>query len=288
MNIEEHLRVLADDPSNREARRFLSGIAARRVATQLYELDLDQRPDLAAIAESILAEHCTGLTPQKRASLVPVIQSVVDGVFDDDEATGVTELFKDWQAKGRVGGDTLFDVLLVPVGKRLRGILGRQQFGSLQHKVQPGQLLGELFEKLKKSGIPDTLEDRKQFYWYAEKVLKNLLIDMQRHDHRVMRDVAKQEPIDDLMRALDESGKVGGKLSVTPDLYLDLTDAIESLPKNLREAVRYRYIWGWQSQEIQAKLHVSRATVTRWLGQGLASLRKILAEGGYAPPPEQP
>jgi RNA polymerase sigma factor (sigma-70 family) len=288
MSIEECLKTLAADPSNREARRALSGVATRKVGAELVKLGLDERPNLSAIADEILDENGSRLTSEMKRQLVPIVRSVVDGVFDDDEPTGVTEVLRDWGETGKVDEAHLYESLQVALGKRLRWVLSKPQFGSLTHKVSPGDLMAELFIKLNQYGIPRLLENRKEFFWYSETVVKNLLTDMQRAARREKRPQTRnKQHLDDLLKILEDGGMSGGQVSLTPEAWLDVRDAINNLPAPLRDPMRRCYLWGWTPMEIREELEIPRSTLTRHLSQGLATLREVLIRGGYSVASEQ-
>jgi RNA polymerase sigma factor (sigma-70 family) len=281
MKIKDHLETLLAEPTNREARRALSAVVARKVGLELLRPGAKESPDLSTIASEILEEHGSALNQRDKSALLPTLQSIIDAVLDDDYPTVLTELFIDWQAGGREGGDILFEVLQIPIAKRLRRVLHKPQFGSLQNNTRPGELLTELFLNLKRSGIPSTLENRRDFFRYAEATLKNLLIDKQRRDRREMRDVAAERPLEDLINVLEGSGAEGDTLSISPGRFLDLANAIDRLPERLRDPIRYRYLWEWETEDIVKIMGISRSTLTRRLSAGLTALREDLRRGGY-------
>lgn len=279
MNIELHLETLVEDPSNKEARRAVSDLATRRVGDALWNGSIEDRPDLSGIAAQILEENGVRLAPKIRAALLPLVRSIVDGVLDDDDATGVTELLHG--EDGTVDEKRLYEVLKVALGKRLRWTLNRPQFNSLKHSVSPGALMTELFLRFHQSGLPRSLQNRYDFFHYCEKVLKNLLADMNRANRRIKRGSGDVQSLEELLGVLENKAESG---ALSAGALLDLYVAVDKLPEDLGKAIRLHYLWGMTLEEVSEELKVSRTTVVRLLSKGLTTLKGILNQTNFLPP----
>jgi len=274
---EDALIALANEPENRTAYRTIARIAAERIAGQLLSGGVDERPDLAGIASDILKEHEAALPDNLRSRVAVSVIAIVERTLDDDEPSRVTTLFKDWQANGRGEGDQLYDAIQVSLAKRMRWAL--RKFNSLQPKVSPGDLFSDLYLRLQKSGLPDTLENRREFYLYCDTVLENLLLDKIRADGRLKRR-ADEVNLDEVISAIQNGGRdAGGKIETTPHTFIDLKRAIALLPEDLQDLVQKRYLWGISQSEYMSARGISRAKLDRDQRKALAALRSALTSG---------
>jgi RNA polymerase sigma factor (sigma-70 family) len=274
-SVEAHLRTLAEEPSNPGARRAVSKVAARKVGDAFLYGSVEQSPDLAAIAAEILSDNGSHLTVQMRTLLGPIIRSIVDGVLSDDDPSGVSEILEVWSRTGQLDEQRLYEALQVAIGKRIHWVLRSPQFDAIRFKLSPGELMSELFLKFHGKHLPASVDNRYAFFRYAEGALMNYLRDVRRHYRRAKRGGGDPEPLDELIRVL-ENGDSGAVHGLSPEASLDLARAVDKLPEKLREVIRMCDLWGWGIEDAAEKLAVSRSTVMRDLTKGRLSLSRVL------------
>ena len=153
----------------------------------------------------------------------------------------------------------------------LRELAAGKMSGERQnHTLTSTALVHEVSMKmLNDSRVPT--ESRGQFFAYASKAMRNLLIDHARNRGRQKRGGDRQKfSLEEAMIACDEQR----------DEFLALNDALESLadlePRKA-QVVEMRYFGGMSNQEIASALDISLATVKRdWEVAKTWLLRQLL------------
>ena len=102
---------------------------------------------------------------------------------------------------------------------------------------------------------------------YLYTIARNLCVDEFRR--------APMEDID----AIEEKPDGYGEKSEGIAADLDICNALDKLPEELREIIILRYINGLSSAEIGKMLGISRFAVYRRVKEGLGIMKKILQEG---------
>jgi RNA polymerase sigma factor (TIGR02999 family) len=170
-----------------------------------------------------------------------------------DEARSITELLHDWSSGDEKALDELFplvyDELYRQAGHYLRG----ERPG---HTLQPTDLLHEAYIRL--SGhVQGNWENRFQFFAFAAKIMRHILVDHARAKRREKRGGG----------ALRIS--IGEINAVTPETDLDLMAVDEALSRlelideQQVRIVELRYFGGLSLEETADALQISRATVAR-------------------------
>lgn len=170
-----------------------------------------------------------------------------------DDAQDISKLLRDWSAGDYEALDDLFTLIYDELRRRARIHLRRQRPG---HTLQTTALVHEAYMRLAGHG-ERSWENRSQFFAYAAKIMRNILVDHAR---------SKQT---------DKRGGGALRLSLSdvdikapsPDLDLmALDEALNRLTKvdeDLATLVELRYFAGLSLEETAEALKISRATVAR-------------------------
>ena len=119
---------------------------------------------------------------------------------------------------------------------------------------------------------------------WLRKILKNELIDKERHFRRGKRDVALEEVYQE---TIDDSNyrmiRIPVPRQTSPSQHLArherqllLVKALETLPVDQRTAVELRHLGDWSQAEIAEFMNRTKPSVAGLLRRGLRALRKEL------------
>lgn len=129
-------------------------------------------------------------------------------------------------------------------------------------------LVHEAYLRMAGSVSPD-FENRSHFFGIASRIMRNVLVDMVRHDKAQKRGSG-------LVVHLEDFGDVGAK---RPEHLLDLDDALRRLAESHprpAEVIEMRFFGGMTVEECAVALGVSAVTVRRQLRFGQAWLQREL------------
>jgi RNA polymerase sigma factor (TIGR02999 family) len=167
----------------------------------------------------------------------------------------ITELLRRWSEGETDSLDPLFNI----VYPRLRQIANALFRGeSPESLLQPTSVVNELFIKLVRQHSLQ-FDNREHFFSLAASLMRRILIDHARSEHRIKRDGGVKVPLE------DELAWVAGMPSA--DL-LDIDRALRDLHKlDARKSrmIELRFFLGSTSSETAELLRMSKATVDREL-----------------------
>jgi RNA polymerase sigma factor (TIGR02999 family) len=195
--------------------------------------------------------------------------------FKSNSTGEVTELLKQWSEGRTDSQDPLFN-LVYPRLRQIANALFRGE--SPESLLQPTSVVNELFIKLVNQRSLQ-FENREHFFSLAASLMRRILVDHARSEHRDKRDGGSKVPLhDDLVW-----------VSTMPSAdLLDIDRALEELQKidpRKSQMVELRFFLGSTAEETAEILNTSKATVDRdlrfargWLYERLqagASLQNI-------------
>jgi RNA polymerase sigma factor (TIGR02999 family) len=188
----------------------------------------------------------------------------------------ITELLRRWSEGETDSLDPLFNI----VYPRLRQIANALFRGeSPESLLQPTSVVNELFIKLVRQHSLQ-FDNREHFFSLAASLMRRILIDHARAEHRVKRDGGVKVPLE------DELAWVAGMPSA--DL-LDIDRALRDLHElDARKSrmIELRFFLGSTSSETAELLRISKATVDRELKFARGWLYERLRS--YAAPANEP
>ncbi len=167
---------------------------------------------------------------------------------------GVTRLLKDWS-----GGDvSALDRLTPIVYAELHRLARSKMVGERQgHMLQPSALVNEAFVRLVASE-PIEWANRAQFFAFAAKLMRHILIDFARAQETNKRGGRPEH--------LQLAGVSEQVATAVPVDFVDLDqalNALEKLDKRQAQVVELRYFGGMENREIASALGISEPTVVR-------------------------
>lgn len=181
----------------------------------------------------------------------------------------VTRLLHAWKSDNDLQAR---DELFLLVEPDLHAVAQRtlRRMGGFDHKVQPTEIVSELFLKL--NGYDVTWENRKCFFGMIAKVVRNILLDMARHDDAGKRPRSTMRVATaDIEQARHESADYE---------VLDFYRALDRLSVlNQRHAATFELhaVVGLTLEEIALQHEVSAVTAKRDLRAAKVWLRRALA-----------
>jgi RNA polymerase sigma factor (TIGR02999 family) len=180
---------------------------------------------------------------------------------------GITRLLQELSA----GHKQAFDELIPLVYDQLRKLASKCLFAERPgHTLAATALVHEAYVRLVDADL--AFEDRVHFYAVAARVMRRILVDHARANHRQKRgNGAEKVP-------LDEAFVVGRD---TPDAVVELDDAMRLLEERdprKSQVVEMLFFGGMTYDETAAALNLSPATVHRELRMAKAWLHRELTQ----------
>lgn len=179
----------------------------------------------------------------------------------------LTRWLQDWQDGDAEAGDRLFEI----VYRDLRRLAGRHLGRKDGLTLQPTELVHEAYFKIQSSSHL-RWDSRLQFYGFAARVLRHVLVDRMRHGAAAKRDRGA------LATGLD----LDHLAAPAPDVdIVALDQALGRLAAHDAEAARVvelRYFGGLTVPEVAELMGLGTATVTRRWNMARAWLRQLLTE----------
>lgn len=163
----------------------------------------------------------------------------------------ITRLLKSWQE----GEDTALDRLFEHIYPELRRMAEGLAFRNRTHTLEPSALLSEAYIRLVTQRLA-TLENRRQFFAIASRLMRQVLVDHARERKAQKRGGGWER--------VTLSG-IGDRGPAEPDI-LDLHEALERLetadPRKVR-VLEMRYFGGMSLDEIARVEGIAEKTVQR-------------------------
>jgi RNA polymerase sigma factor (TIGR02999 family) len=164
----------------------------------------------------------------------------------------ITVLLHAWSGGRPDCADHLFE-LVYPQLRSIAGALFRRERSECI--LEPTGVVNELFLKLIRQRSLK-FEDREHFYSLSARLMRRILVDHARSEHRQKRDGGVPVPLHEEMAWID----------VRDEQLMDLDRVLQELekvdPKKCR-MVELRFFLGFTAEETAELLHISKATVDR-------------------------
>ena len=180
--------------------------------------------------------------------------------------TDITELLERWSAGDETARDQMIPLVYGELRRLSRSVLRRQERESL---LQPSALVHEAW--LRMAGHKRvSLENRRQFYGLAAKMMRDILVDQLRRRQAVKRGGSQTQI------PLDEANAAAPPRQID---FLVLDEALTRLAgikPRYAEIAELRYMSGLSIDETAETLSVSHATIEREWGFARAWLRREL------------
>jgi RNA polymerase sigma factor (TIGR02999 family) len=164
----------------------------------------------------------------------------------------ITLLLHEWSAGEPAAAEKLFE-LVYPHLRQIAGSLFRGE--RPENLLQPTSMVNELFLKLVRQRSC-RFEDREHFYSLSARLMRRLLVDQARSEHRVKRSGGVAVPLSDGLVWMETSPEA------TIDLDRILNELEEIDPRKCR-MVELRFFLGFTAEETAEILQTSKATIDR-------------------------
>ena len=177
----------------------------------------------------------------------------------------ITLLLHEWSQGEPAATEELFS-LVYPQLRRIAGSIFRGE--KPENVLQPTSVVNELFLKLVRQRSL-RFADRQHFYSLSARLMRRVLVDQARSEHRQKRNGGTMLPLSDDLSWSEPS----------PEATIDLDRLLEELgemdPRKCR-MVELRFFLGFSAEETAELLETSKATVDRdlrfvrvWLAERL-------------------
>lgn len=238
-------------------------------------------PDSEPTEEETVEEairHLPSPPAELRAKFRSLVGEVVRTLFSSEGPKRITRLVWMWGVSRTGEGDDLrraeeqlFAELQHELERRADSALRTWQFSNERRKLDPSELVHDLYILLKKANLMSLPENSAMFFGLVTKTMKNHLYD------RVRKRTADKRPQSDFKHELKEDVAVASDSDL---LYTILAnDLLDTLEPALRSVVELRFYAGLTNLEIAAELGISDATVKRRCVEALGELRKRASAG---------
>jgi RNA polymerase sigma factor (sigma-70 family) len=261
------------DPAPPELLLLVGDQVRRAIAIHLSVESQDERIPTESLAPRVIEFLGNGLDAQATKALSRIVHHAVQEIAVDKEPQDLTRLIWIWKASwSPLDAAEAERLLFALFESALCNIAARklQNARSLQHKIEPRELIHELYIHLEKAEIPRLCENRHQFLALAGKALDNMLFDMHKAASRLKHPKSKFAVV---MKSMDHPA--------SPDFTDDKLICVEALSKlgamypRQRDVLKMRIFWDLSVEEVAAQLDVSTITVKRDYAHGIANLRKL-------------
>ncbi len=247
----------------------------RAIAAQLAADTNDAPLQPATVEAQVIALAGEGLSGPAKKALQRLVHGIVDEITVQNEPKEMTRLLWVWkgvesdQAKRTQVEEELFQALY----SQLYSIAARKLYANqrLRHKIDPRELLNELYMRLSQANVPQLPANRIQFRAMAAKALDNLIRDIYKASNRQKR-----------FKTRYAITITNAQHPAAPGTIVDTLACLEALDKLGEISARQRdVVWRrWWQQESVADtaeaLGLSEMTIKRDYSLGMENLRKIL------------
>ncbi|MBL8140054.1 MAG: sigma-70 family RNA polymerase sigma factor [Acidobacteria bacterium] len=175
--------------------------------------------------------------------------------MDDLKSADLTTLLAAWKSDDDLAArDQAFELAHDDLLAIARKAISRQW--RLQHKVEPRELLSELYVRV--ADYPASWENRARFYAMVCVVMRNVLIDLAKRDR-----AAKRPPT--ALRVTDSAlGRVGGEgAEVAIERLYSLLDRLASMDPRRAQVFELHDLAGVSIDDVATALGISSGTVKR-------------------------
>jgi RNA polymerase sigma factor (TIGR02999 family) len=183
---------------------------------------------------------------------LPYAYPIIKRQFTVAEPSEITLLLHEWTEGKPAASEALFE-LVYPHLRKIAGALFRGE--RPENLLQPTSVVNELFLKLIRQRSL-RFEDREHFYSLSARLMRRILIDHARSEHRQKRDGGVSVPLYDGLLLTENN----------PNDAIDLDRALEELeqidPRKCR-MLELRFFLGFTAGETAELLHISKASVDR-------------------------
>jgi RNA polymerase sigma factor (TIGR02999 family) len=178
--------------------------------------------------------------------------------------TNVTQLLLEWRA----GSQQALDALMPVVYDELRRLAQHYMRSERpEHTLQATALVNEAYLRL--VDLKVSWQDRAHFFAVAARLMRRMLVDHARAQHRAKREAGPKVSLDD---ALQVSCKPASDLLALDEALNQLT----TLDQRKSEIIELHFFGGLSNDEVAEALGISRATVQRELRMAKAWLNHEL------------
>ncbi len=164
----------------------------------------------------------------------------------------ITVLLREWES-GKTGATEHLFELVYPQLRNIAGALFRGE--RPENLLQPTSVVNELFLKLVRQRSL-RFEDREHFYSLSARIMRRVLVDHARSEHRQKRDGGVPVPL------LESVSWVDAKQEELMDLDRALIE-LEMLDQRKCRMVELRFFMGFTVEETAELLNISTASVDR-------------------------
>jgi RNA polymerase sigma factor (sigma-70 family) len=245
---------------------------------EILALELDPSIDLAAFSSQIVGALGKDLTSSKRDILNKLATDSVKAALNEEEPRGVTELLWRWKGAEGSSGDAveqeLFRAIELELKKKVLAVFHRPQFISLRHKLDPAELISELYIKLKGATILRLPENRRQFFGLADKALERILQDIRKASYRLKRDNGREAvPLSGIeIASLDFDAL---KLVLDEEQELQVRQLLKQIPGDQAEVFTLRAFAGRTVKEVAEMTEQSESSVKRKTQLSIEGLKML-------------
>jgi len=182
-----------------------------------------------------------------------------------ESLTNVTQILLEW----RSGNEEALQQLMPVVYDELRRLAARYMRSERrEHTLQPTALVNEAYIRLVEMKV--SWQDRAHFFAVAARLMRRLLVDHARANHR-----AKREG-NFAMLSLDDAAEVSSSPASNVIAVDEALTRLAEFDPRKSEILELRYFGGLSNEEVAEALGVSRATVQRDLRLAKAWLTREL------------
>lgn len=179
-------------------------------------------------------------------------------------STNVTQLLLEW----RGGNQRALDQLMPFVYDELRRLAQHYMRSERsEHTLQATALVNEAYLRLVDMKV--TWQDRAHFFAVAARLMRRLLVDHARGQHRVKREGGPKVSLDDAVEV--SSSRAASLLALD-----DALNQLAAFDQRKSEIVELHFFGGLSNEEVGEALGISRATVQRDLRLAKAWLKHEL------------
>jgi RNA polymerase sigma factor (sigma-70 family) len=263
----------ASEAFDPELRVALSEFVRRRVGESLRLEGLDAKIEPDRVAAAVASHFASVLGPERLPFFESRLRQLANEVLVDEEPGEVTRLLWVYNKDDPESEQRLYEALQCELRVRVSKILHRSSFTGLRYKIDQGDLVQELYLKLKSSGIPRLPENRRQFFALVDRATESILLDIlkgaaaqKRPDSRLKQPVldhfVDRRPAQDQLKMLLEAEEM-----------LRLRENLKMLDVQQQEIFRLKS-QGLPLTEIAEIVGVSISTVKRDLNLTIEFLRR--------------
>lgn len=186
----------------------------------------------------------------------------------------ITKLLNDWGAGDRSALEQLAPLVHRELHGLARAYLRRGNPNRHNGKLQPTELIGELYLRLIGGSPPVRWENRSHFFSIAARLMRLVLVDYAR-ERRAAKRGGSAEPVTLSETAVFSSSRPPDVLEVDEAL-----NRLAALDERKAKVIELRYFGGMKREEIAGALELTLPTVKRDLRLAEAWLRRYLSGDG--------